>query len=431
MSEILAKQTIKKAIKKIFSLEFEDFKNINNYVEMLGMCRNIYDISAKNKLIIKALEAMLIDNGKFKENIENDSIKYFDYLIDKKSYNTNLQFQKEFFNFIRHEKYSNIFKGLEATSKEKIIIEFICKIKEDFQMLFDCIDIIYSDKLPNYIPSQGRFSYTDDFEKYLELLESFLSYHDFEIEKEYISLEYDSVEGFYFKQYSYEDANILKEKIDENNQFKNIKKYISTYSVKASFQKEENKNYQVNNNECSRKQEIIKNEIEIDQYNKNDFMNEKEDIQIDSNEEKNVNQEDKKDYDDKYNSLKEELDEIKSNYAELMKTYNEDKNKLEIKFLKLEAAHNKDKKELEKKCLELEDELTKTRKRYDNKIRKMKKNHKFDINHLNNKLSDQKKDYEVSLNKEKEKYNSLETKYYNTNVSYNLLKKDNENEKKQ
>ena len=147
MSEDFAKQTIRKAIKKIFTYEFEELMIPNDYLELLEICKHMGGLPAKYSLIFKAIESLFIDKGKFKEKIENDdTIKYLDYLIDKKFFNPD--FKEEFLKFIENEKYKEIFKNLEATEKEKLILEYICRIKKDIKIIIDCINIIFSDKIP-------------------------------------------------------------------------------------------------------------------------------------------------------------------------------------------------------------------------------------------------------------------------------------------
>ena len=253
MSEDLAKQAIRKAIKKILTYEFEELMIPNDYLELLEICKHMGGLPAKYFLIFKAIESLFIDKGKFKEKIENDdTIKYLDYLIDKKSFNPD--FKEEFLKFIEHEKYQEIFKNLKATEKEKLILEYICQIKKDIKIIIDCINIIYSDKIPNYLPSQENFSFTGNFIDYLGQLKDFLTNNDLEKEKNFISLEYNTDYGFYFKEYSYEDAmNILNE-MNMNKNLKDVKKFIFSHSKIIQKNDEHlNLNLQINENESSKK----------------------------------------------------------------------------------------------------------------------------------------------------------------------------------
>ena len=73
MSDVLAKQIIKKAIKMLFSLEMKDLKEAGNYIELLNMCKNLKYITSKKWLFIKALEVVFFIDGKFKEKNEDDN----------------------------------------------------------------------------------------------------------------------------------------------------------------------------------------------------------------------------------------------------------------------------------------------------------------------------------------------------------------------
>ena len=138
MSKIseVAKETFKKTINKLFSHQFEDMKEAKDYIELLKICQNIDGLFVHYWLILKALEIIFIENDNFKDNIDFEAVKFFDYIIDKKSYATNSQFQKDFIKFIKHEDYEEVFDSLKVTPKERQIIEFICEITKDSKILF-------------------------------------------------------------------------------------------------------------------------------------------------------------------------------------------------------------------------------------------------------------------------------------------------------
>ena len=406
MSEVFAKQTIRKAIKRIFTYTFEELMSPNDYLELLEICQHIENLSAYYSLIFKAIESLFIDKGKFKEKIENDdAIKYLDYLIDKKSYSPD--FKEEFLKFIEHEKYKEIFKALNASEKEKLILEYICQIKKDTKIIIDCINIIYSDKLPNYVPSQENFSFKGTFIDFLNQLENFLNYNDFEKEKECISLEYDTEYGFYFKEYSYEEAIKIMEKVKMNKKQRDVKKFIASHS-KISQKSEEylNLNLQVNDDKSSKNQDIIKRQVD------NKKENEKE-------------------YHDELNHIKEELEEFKKKCLKLEKS-NSDLKK-EISDLAkshsdlakahsdLENIYSKDKKEL--------DDYKQKKKVSEYNMKKNQKLYEYKINQLNNIIKDQKKKIETIVDSGRKKYITLNENYDKSKVANNELIKEKEEQK--
>ena len=97
-----------------------------------------------------------------------------------------------------------------------------------------------------------------------------MQYNDFEIQKEYISLEYDNKDQFTFKSYSYEEAVSLIKETDKSTHIKDIKKFILKNSIiKSNPQQEEPKKqspYQEDKDESSKKKEnenIIEEHIQI------------------------------------------------------------------------------------------------------------------------------------------------------------------------
>ena len=109
MIEDLAKGAIKKTMMKLFSLEFEDLDTKENYIELLYLCKNIDKLESYKWLIFRTLEIIFIENNTFKDKIENQkAIKYFDYLIDKKAYAKDKEFQNGFIEF--KKKYYEVFQ---------------------------------------------------------------------------------------------------------------------------------------------------------------------------------------------------------------------------------------------------------------------------------------------------------------------------------
>ena len=409
MSQTLAKQAIRNTIKKLFSLQFDELKETKNYIELLKICKDINGLNVKQWLILKALDIIFIDNDKIKENLENaEAIKYFYYIIDKKDFDRD----KEFLLFINHKKYKGAFENLNINSKEKSILEFICEVKKETKMLFDCIDSIYDLKLPNYVRSRCSYDFSGKFDDYLAQFELFFNYYDFDNEKEYISLEYNSEKQFYFKEYSYEEAESLNKNTERSSNFKDIKKYLSKNSIKLFVPpKDDDKKVSTKQNVTIDEKPAITNN-KIEQTNNIESMD-KEDIKIDFSKNENlmklIKEEVKKEYENKFNSLKKQYDE-KTN--ELKKQYDEKTNEIKKDYVERFNEMEKNNKELKKI--------------YDQKIRQLKKNHESDINDLNKKISKQKKEHEILINKEKEKLKKLDTKFDSIKFTKQSLEKDNE-----
>ena len=428
-----AKQIIKKAIKKIFNYEFEELTTTADYLELLKISKQAEDLLAVDSLILKAIESLFIEKEEFIEKIENDNaIKYLDYIIDKKSYNK--ETKEEFLEFIKGQKeYEDEFRDLKTTEKEKLIFEYICEIKKDINTIIDCINIIYLDKCPNYIPSPKKLSFTGNFQGYFSQLRLTLNYHDFENEKEYISLEYNTENGFYFEQYSFEEAMKIRETIDSKKPRKDVKNFIKTHSkIKKKNDDNLNPNPQINNDEISLTQNTI-NQMNISEYNKDEIINKN-----DSHEIKIIKKENENKYQDEINRLNEKFEEFQNNYLKLEKSHSE----LEKSHSELQKSHSeleKSHSELQKAHLELqkehsesvkvhkeemekiEAELKLQNRIYTNNKKKMELKHKYDVNHLNNQIKEKEKNCKSQISKEKEKYNKLKEKFDESNISNNNL----------
>ena len=387
-----AKQIIKKAIKKIFNYEFEELTTTADYLELLKISKQAENLLAVDSLILKAIESLFIEKEEFIEKIENDNaIKYLDYIIDKKSYNK--ETKEEFLEFIKGQKeYEDEFRDLKTTEKEKLIFEYICEIKKDINTIIDCINIIYLDKCPNYIPSPKKLSFTGNFQGYFSQLRLTINYHDFENEKEYISLEYNTEKGFYFEQYSFEEAMKIRETIDSKRPRKDVKNFIKTHSkINKKNDDNLNPNPQINNDEISLIQNTI-SQMNITEYNKDEIINKN-----DSHEIKIIKKENENKYQDEINRLNEKFEEFQNNYLKLEKSHSELKKahlELQKAHLELQKEHSKavkvDKKEMEK----IEAELKLQKKIYKNDKKKMELKHKYDVNHLNNKIKEKEQNCE-------------------------------------
>ena len=404
-----AKQIIKKAIKRIFNFEFEDLMTIDDYLKLLEICKEAENLLIIDSLILKAIESLFIENGKFIEKIENDNaIKYLDYIIDKKSYNK--ETKKDLLNFVKGQKeFEDVFKDLKVTEKEMLIFKYICEIKKDINTIFDCINILYSDKKPNYISSQKKFSFTGNFEVYFSQLKDTLQYHDFEKEKEYISLEYNIDDGFYFKEYSFEEAMKIKEKTEAKKPRKDVRKFIKAHLIINPKNDDYlNPNLQINNDESSLKQVII-SQKDITEYNKND-----------SHEIKIIKKENENNYQDEINRLKEKFEEFQNNYLKLEKSHLE----LEKSHLELKKEHIEFVKVYKKELEKVKAELKLQKKIYIDNKRKEDLKHQYDINHLYNIIKKKEQNKESKIKQEKDKYNTLINKFDESNISQNELRDD-------
>ena len=400
-----AKQIIKKAIKKIFNYEFEELTTTADYLELLKISKQAEDLLAVDSLILKAIESLFIEKEEFIEKIENDNaIKYLDYIIDKKSYNK--ETKEEFLEFIKGQKeYEDEFRDLKTTEKEKLIFEYICEIKKDINTIIDCINIIYLDKCPNYIPSPKKLSFTGNFQGYFSQLRLTLNYHDFENEKEYISLEYNTEKGFYFEQYSFEEAMKIRETIDSKKPRKDVKNFIKTHSkIKKKNDDNLNPNPQINNDEISLIQNTI-SQMNIIEYNKDEIINKN-----DSHEIKIIKKENENKYQDEINRLNEKFEKLEKSHSELQKAH-----------LELQKEHSEAVKVHKKEMEKIEAELNLQKKIYTKNKKKMELKHKYDVNHLNNQIKEKEQNCKSQISKEKEKYNKLKEKYDESNISNNNL----------
>lgn len=427
MTDSLPKEIFKKVIKKIFTYEFEDLKQTENYIELLNIAKKTEGMNLNRWLLLKALEVMFIDNGKLKNKLENDdAIKYFEYIIDKKSHENETDFKKKFELFINHKKYSQIFEKLDISPKEKIIIEFIGEITKDSKIFFCCLDTAYSMKFSNYVPSQAGFAFSGEFQDFLDEFQTFLIYHDFSEDKEYFSLEYDEEEGFKFKEYSFEEADSIltkMEKMEKSTTFKDINKFINNNKIQiTNLKKDDNpnqSNIKIDENEIKDEDEknaFINNKIEPDNNNEN---KDKEDIKYSNKDEKSINtikEEIKKEleeiYGQKINSLQKKYDEVLNTLNKVQKNHDEDKH--ELIRLKKKDEENDAKSKF-----------------YEEKIRSMKKSHKYDVRNLNKQLLKQKNDLESKINKKEEKNKQLQDKISSAETINKGLKNDNDKKNKE
>ena len=85
----MAKDNIKNLIDTLFSIQFDDLKEENNYIELLEMCKKVEGLPSHKWLMVVLCELILIENNKLKQNFEEkekNSLKFFDFCLKKKKY---------------------------------------------------------------------------------------------------------------------------------------------------------------------------------------------------------------------------------------------------------------------------------------------------------------------------------------------------------
>lgn len=178
--------------------------------------------------------------NELKKNFEEKKfLKFFDFCLRKKKYK-NISNSEEFYKFIDANKYFEIFRKAKFLLKKKNYC-FYAKVKKDFKILFKCIDKIYSLNEPNYVISQKKSLFEDEFEKYINKLNDFFDYNDFENLKNYFSLEYNKELGFNFEYYEKKQFDSLKKENIDNIKTKDLKNYIlSNIIIKEKVQNFDN-----------------------------------------------------------------------------------------------------------------------------------------------------------------------------------------------
>ena len=430
MSNISSKENLKKVINKVFSLQFEDMEDEKDYAELIKICKRVEGINPRYWLILNLAEILFFDKDKLKTHFENtEELQYFDYLINKKNY-ANVQVQEDFFTYIDYKKFLKIFEGEKVFSAKEIqVLAFIAKIANNFKILFNCIGTLYCLKKANFVLPQQEASFPDKFDSYLDQLESFLRYHDFESTKEFYSLEYNNEEGFHFQEYILEDLDNLKNKLEQDKKYKDMKSFISKRSVRS---------LEVSNNEKKNKKALKKNEISIENTNEENVELTEKKKQETKNEESNIIITTEKETKENIEALTQEQEMlIKIIQNNIKKDYEEKINNLkknhEEKINNLKKNHeeiiNNLKKNHEVKIQTLEDDFHEQKKVYDDKIRIMKKKHQYDINSLNNQNKKLNKIIENIKFSENKKYEQIMTKLdQSLSINKNLVKENRNKE---
>ena len=406
MIEDLAKGAIKKTMMKLFSLEFEDLDTKENYIELLYLCKNIDKLESYKWLIFRALEIIFIENNTFKDKIENQkAIKYFDYLIDKKAYAKDKEFQNGFIEF--KKKYYEVFQKSGFPSKEKEVLEFIGEVTKDVKIILECIDFISANAIQKYVKSQCKYKFFGKLEDYLDQLKTFFEKGEPDSEKEYFSIEYDDEKKFHFKYFSYKEVEPFYKKADKPPTLKDIKKYISLNSITVLK---------------SKKKEGVKG-IEIKSGNPNEersnlsFIINNEDNQKNIKENKN---EEETGFDIKEKKL---LDFIKKEYDEKFKLQD-----MRINSLQKENAEQSTK---INSLLKENEQIKLNNISLNKKIKSMEKYHRDDINRLEKIMDEEKNKLKEQLKRENLNYLELKEKISNYQSSNKKSEKDKEKQSKE
>ena len=223
-------------------------------------------------------------------------------------------------------------------------------------------------------------------------------------------MEYNTDDGFYFKEYSFEEAMKIKETMEAKKSRKDVRKFIKTH-LKLNPKNDDylNPNFQINNDESSLKQDI-KSQMDITEYNKDKIINKNENFKNDSHEIKIIKKENENKYQDEIDRLNKKFEELQNNHLKLEKSH------LELKK-EISESMKVRKKDLEKVKAELK---LQKKINIDNK-RKMELKHTYDINHLYDIIKNNEINFESQINQIKEKYDILIKKYNESNISNNEL----------
>ena len=407
MIEDLAKGAIKKTMMKLFSLEFEDLDTKENYIELLYLCKNIDKLESYKWLIFRALEIIFIENNTFKDKIENQkAIKYFDYLIDKKAYAKDKEFQNGFIEF--KKKYYEVFQKSGFPSKEKEVLEFIGEVTKDVKIILECIDFISANAIQKYVKSQCKYKFFGKLEDYLDQLKTFFEKGEPDSEKEYFSIEYDDEKKFHFKYFSYKEVEPFYKKADKPPTLKDIKKYISLNSITVLK---------------SKKKEGVKG-IEIKSGNPNEERSNLSFIINNEDNQKNIKEKKlldfiKKEYDEKFKLQDMRINSLQKENAE---------QSTKINSLQKENAEHSTK----INSLQKENEQIKLNNiSLNKKIKSMEKYHRDDINRLEKIMDEEKNKLKEQLKREKTNYPELKEKISNYQSSNKKSEKDKEKQSKE
>jgi hypothetical protein len=251
--------------KKLFDQEIILPKGFTKYKAALEICKNIESVNEKDKILLALFDIIFLENGVPKKEIASNLLINLKLCIEDKLNDDHLN------SYIGNEKeilFSYLDNDKILTSEEMILLSFLIKIKNDFNLFFKCFEVLYAKKCSQFIPSENserRFK-SQNFNSYLKDFSLCFNMLDTK-SKGYFSLVYDNKGWFITKEKSIDDYNKYKSKIGKmkiNDLFDFIKKNtILKQKIQPQKVQEVKKEISVDNVELLFK-EIgkLKNEIE-------------------------------------------------------------------------------------------------------------------------------------------------------------------------
>jgi len=235
--ESISKKTVIERLQGLvnnaFNLELSELKQEEDYIKALKICQNIREVNSYQKILFILFEVLFIQDGKFKNIIEENNLKLFDICLKGKMCS---QDEKNYLlNSISDEieRFSVIFP--KNKNWPQPTINLIClldnKAKEDFSIIFRAIEALISNKNKFYIPNINKYDFSNKSSD--ELICSFFSFLSEYIEDShnyYFSIIYDEKENE-FKTIEIIDEITLNSKNSNYSSIKELKNIIKSSSV--------------------------------------------------------------------------------------------------------------------------------------------------------------------------------------------------------
>ena len=235
--ESISKKTVIERLQGLvnnaFNLELSELKQEEDYIKALKICQNIREVNSYQKILFILFEVLFIQDGKFKNIIEENNLKLFDICLKGKMCS---QDEKNYLlNSISDEieRFSIIFP--KNKNWPQPTINLIClldnKAKEDFSIIFRAIEALISNKNKFYIPNINKYDFSNKSSD--ELICSFFSFLSEYIEDShnyYFSIIYDEKENE-FKTIEIIDEITLNSKNSNYSSIKELKNIIKSSSV--------------------------------------------------------------------------------------------------------------------------------------------------------------------------------------------------------
>lgn len=227
--ESISKKTVIERLQGLvnnaFNLELSELKQEEDYIKALKICQNIREVNSYQKILFILFEVLFIQDGKFKNIIEENNLKLFDICLKGKMCS---QDEKNYLlNSISDEieRFSVIFP--KNKNWPQPTINLIClldnKAKEDFSIIFRAIEALISNKNKFYIPNINKYDFSNKSSD--ELICSFFSFLSEYIEDShnyYFSIIYDEKENE-FKTIEIIDEITLNSKNSNYSSIKELK----------------------------------------------------------------------------------------------------------------------------------------------------------------------------------------------------------------